>query len=54
MYGEKDEDGFYWGEASGRSGYVPGNMITEVQLGDDRTAASHHPREEETQGAGEP
>lgn len=30
VYGEQDADGFYYGEASGRSGYIPCNMISEV------------------------
>ena len=38
VYGDKDEDGFYWGEASGRSGYVPCNMVSEVQVDDERLA----------------
>lgn len=33
MYGEKDADGFYWGEFRGRRGYVPHNMVVEVQVG---------------------
>ena len=47
MYGEKDGDGFFWGEASGRAGYVPCNMITEVQLGDDRGPPHQLSREED-------
>ena len=31
MYGEKDSDGFYWGECRGRKGFVPHNMVVEVQ-----------------------
>ncbi|XP_049839031.1 RIMS-binding protein 2-like isoform X3 [Schistocerca gregaria] len=31
VYGEKDADGFYWGECRGRRGYVPHNMVVEVQ-----------------------
>ncbi|XP_037076766.1 LOW QUALITY PROTEIN: RIMS-binding protein 2-like [Pollicipes pollicipes] len=38
IYGEKDADGFYWGEASGRAGYVPCNMVSEVQVDDEHTA----------------
>ncbi|KAF0299606.1 RIMS-binding protein 2 [Amphibalanus amphitrite] len=57
VYGDKDADGFYWGEASGRAGYVPCNMVTEVQLGEERTAAAshgHHPaRDEDAYGGGE-
>jgi len=30
--GDKDADGFYWGEAGGRAGYVPCNMVSEVQV----------------------
>ncbi|CAG7722268.1 unnamed protein product [Allacma fusca] len=38
IYGEKDPDGFYWGEAGGRRGYVPCNMVSECQTDDDRVA----------------
>lgn len=31
VVGEKDGDGFYWGEAGGKSGFVPCNMVSEVQ-----------------------
>ena len=31
-------DGFYWGEAAGNKGYVPCNMVSEVQVDDDRVA----------------
>lgn len=30
MYGDKDQDGFYWGELRGRRGFVPHNMVTEI------------------------
>lgn len=36
MFGDKDADGFYWGELRGRRGYVPHNMVSEVE---DTTAA---------------
>ena len=32
VFGEKDADGFYWGEAGSRSGFVPCNMVSEVQV----------------------
>ena len=32
VYGEKDSDGFYWGEAGGKVGFVPCNMVSEVQV----------------------
>jgi len=32
IMGEKDADGFYWGECGKRSGYVPCNMVSEVQV----------------------
>lgn len=32
VFGDKDADGFYWGEAGGRSGYVPCNIVSEVQV----------------------
>ena len=31
VYGDKDADGFYRGELAGRYGYVPCNMVSEVQ-----------------------
>lgn len=31
VYGEKDADGFYWGECRGRRGYVPHNMVEELK-----------------------
>ncbi|XP_069357180.1 RIMS-binding protein 2 isoform X9 [Maniola hyperantus] len=30
VWGDKDADGFYWGESRGRRGYVPHNMVAEV------------------------
>ncbi|XP_071621369.1 peripheral-type benzodiazepine receptor-associated protein 1 isoform X2 [Heliangelus exortis] len=30
--GEKDADGFYRGECAGREGYIPCNMVSEVQV----------------------
>jgi len=38
IIGEKDADGFYWGECGGLSGYVPCNMVSEVQVDDERVA----------------
>lgn len=38
VYGDKDADGFYWGELRGRRGYVPFNMVTEVDDGTGQTA----------------
>lgn len=32
VFGDKDADGFYWGESGGLSGYVPYNMVSEVQV----------------------
>lgn len=31
VYGDKDPDGFYWGELRGRRGFVPHNMVTEIE-----------------------
>lgn len=36
VIGEKDADGFYYGESHGNRGFVPCNMVTEVQVDDDR------------------
>ncbi|GAB6033736.1 hypothetical protein CHUAL_013848 [Chamberlinius hualienensis] len=30
VYGDKDPDGFYWGEVDGRQGLVPCNMVLEI------------------------
>ena len=38
IIGEKDADRFYWGECCGWSGYVPCNMVSEVQVDDERVA----------------
>lgn len=31
VIGEKDQDGFYWGELRGRRGFVPHNMVSEME-----------------------
>lgn len=30
VIGDKDQDGFYWGELRGRRGFVPHNMVSEI------------------------
>uniref|UniRef100_A0A8C5Q547 RIMS-binding protein 2 n=1 Tax=Leptobrachium leishanense TaxID=445787 RepID=A0A8C5Q547_9ANUR len=35
VYGDKDSDGFYHGETCGRSGYIPCNMVSEIQADDE-------------------
>ncbi|XP_047234815.1 peripheral-type benzodiazepine receptor-associated protein 1 isoform X1 [Girardinichthys multiradiatus] len=37
VYGDKDPDGFYRGESGGRLGYVPCNMVSEIQVEDEET-----------------
>ncbi|XP_053340899.1 peripheral-type benzodiazepine receptor-associated protein 1 isoform X6 [Clarias gariepinus] len=37
VYGDKDADGFYRGESAGRHGYVPCNMVSEIQVDDEET-----------------
>ncbi|XP_037543643.1 RIMS-binding protein 2 [Nematolebias whitei] len=37
VHGDKDADGFYRGESGGRLGYVPCNMVSEVQVEDEET-----------------
>uniref|UniRef100_F6YJE9 TSPO associated protein 1 n=1 Tax=Monodelphis domestica TaxID=13616 RepID=F6YJE9_MONDO len=32
VWGDRDPDGFYHGECSGRMGYIPGNLVSEVQV----------------------
>lgn len=34
VYGDKDDDGFFLGELNGRRGYVPFNMIEELESAD--------------------
>lgn len=35
VYGDKDPDGFYRGESCGRSGFIPCNMVSEIQADDE-------------------
>ncbi|KAF7665611.1 hypothetical protein LDENG_00136400 [Lucifuga dentata] len=37
VYGDKDADGFYRGESGGHLGYVPCNMVSEIQVEDEET-----------------
>ncbi|XP_077086652.1 RIMS-binding protein 2-like isoform X3 [Siphateles boraxobius] len=37
VYGDKDADGFYRGESGGRRGFVPCNMVSEIQVDDEET-----------------
>ncbi|TTG47520.1 Peripheral-type benzodiazepine receptor-associated protein 1 [Bagarius yarrelli] len=37
VYGDKDADGFYRGVSDGRHGYVPCNMVSEIQVDDEET-----------------
>uniref|UniRef100_A0A8C7YQ07 SH3 domain-containing protein n=1 Tax=Oryzias sinensis TaxID=183150 RepID=A0A8C7YQ07_9TELE len=37
VYGDKDADGFYRGESAGRVGFVPCNMVSEIQVEDEET-----------------
>ncbi|XP_076434656.1 RIMS-binding protein 2-like [Babylonia areolata] len=34
VYGDKDADGFFRGEADGREGYIPCNMVSEIHIDD--------------------
>ncbi|XP_057657732.1 RIMS-binding protein 2 isoform X3 [Diorhabda carinulata] len=36
VWGDKDADGFYWGECRGRRGYVPHNMVMELESNQNR------------------
>lgn len=38
IFGSKDEDGFFLGEAGGRRGLVPCNMVSEVEVDDPHVA----------------
>ncbi|XP_075032706.1 RIMS-binding protein 2 isoform X13 [Mixophyes fleayi] len=35
VYGDKDSDGFYRGESCSRAGYIPCNMVSEIQTDDE-------------------
>ncbi|XP_076606049.1 peripheral-type benzodiazepine receptor-associated protein 1 isoform X2 [Chaetodon auriga] len=37
VHGDKDPDGFYRGESGGRLGFVPCNMVSEIQVEDEET-----------------
>ncbi|XP_056097155.1 peripheral-type benzodiazepine receptor-associated protein 1 isoform X5 [Rhinichthys klamathensis goyatoka] len=37
VYGDKDADGFYRGESAGRRGFVPCNMVSEIQVDDEES-----------------
>ena len=37
VYGEIGNDGFYFGELNGKRGYLPGNMVTEIDPSDYKT-----------------
>ncbi|XP_053222798.1 peripheral-type benzodiazepine receptor-associated protein 1 isoform X2 [Podarcis raffonei] len=37
VYGHKDADGFYRGKCGGRTGYIPCNMVSEVQVDSEAT-----------------
>ncbi|KAM6984242.1 RIMS-binding protein 2 isoform 6-T6 [Tautogolabrus adspersus] len=37
VFGDKDTDGFYRGESGGRLGFVPCNMVSEIQVEDEET-----------------
>lgn len=39
IFGDKDPDGFFYGESNGRRGMVPFNMVSEVQVDDPDIAA---------------
>merc|ERR1719336_3255064 len=52
IIGEKDADGFYWGECGGLSGYVPCNMVSEVQVDDERVARELLKDDQRSRGRG--
>ncbi|XP_041971946.1 RIMS-binding protein 2 isoform X4 [Aricia agestis] len=45
VWGDKDADGFYWGECRGRRGYVPHNMVEEVSEQEATGQAAAKPRD---------
>ena len=52
VFGEKDGDGFYWGEAGTRAGFVPCNMVSEVQVDDERVARELLKDDQRSRGRG--
>lgn len=55
IYGDKDADGFYRGEANGRIGFVPCNMVSEVQYdGTDPTMITDPTMMARRQGGADP
>ncbi|GIY81444.1 RIMS-binding protein 2 [Caerostris darwini] len=40
IYGEKDSDGYFYGEINGRVGYVPHKMVSELPM--DEEVANRH------------
>ncbi|CAG9559185.1 unnamed protein product [Danaus chrysippus] len=49
VWGDKDADGFYWGECRGRRGYVPHNMVVEVSEQEATGQAAAKPRDRWTE-----
>jgi len=47
IFGECDEDGFYYGELGDKCGFVPSNMVQEVNLGNFGNSFNIPPPEEE-------
>ena len=50
IFGECDEDGFYYGEVHDRCGFVPSNMVQEVSLSDFGNSFNIPPPEEDISG----
>ena len=50
IFGECDEDGFYYGELRDKCGFVPSNMVQEVNLGDIGNSFNIPPPEEDISG----
>ena len=48
IYGEQDADGFFYGESNGRSGYIPCNMVSEVQSDEQEVLSKINNSEEKT------
>ncbi|EUB62998.1 Peripheral-type benzodiazepine receptor-associated protein [Echinococcus granulosus] len=58
VYGDRDEDGFYFGECNGRKGFVPSNMVCEASADEVtdflRRRGGHHGRNCTTTSTGLP
>jgi RIMS-binding protein 2 len=43
VFGDQDEDGFYFGEFDGKTGYIPSTYVAEVQMDEPNDAQVEKP-----------